>query len=55
MSSSDTEFFITLLIGFAWGWLTISLRNWGREMDRQERENREARQRLMRKWENHNG
>ena len=46
--NSDTRFFITLVIGFAWGWLTLSLRNWGREMDRREQEEREARQRLRR-------
>lgn len=48
MSSSDTEFFITLMIGFVWGWIVKALAVWGREMDRRERHERDARERLRR-------
>jgi hypothetical protein len=41
--NSDTRFVLVIMAGFAWGWMTKALKDWGAEMDRQLAQRRERR------------
>lgn len=48
MYNSDTEFFLTLVLGLLWGYAMKSFVIWTRELEQREQDEREARQRLRR-------